>query len=221
LLFGAPGAEVHFCEVHLFPNGAACLHRLSENMEEVLRDRPFYRNSGGGVTISGGEPLQRWEFVSELCETLRRSGVHTVLETAGYAPWKHLERVLRHVDLVLYDAKHLEPEKHLEGTGVDNRLILENLRRTAEKTASTIWIRVPLIAGYNDSPNHIRRLALLAREVGAEKISLLPYHEGGKSKCEQIGRTYPLPDARAPTEEHIKELRKIITELGVKATTGH
>ena len=209
MLFGAPGAEVHFCEVHLFPNGAACLHRLSENMEEVLRDRPFYRNSGGGVTISGGEPLQQWEFVSELCETLRRSGVHTVLETAGYAPWKHLERVLRHVDLVLYDVKHLEPEKHLEGTGVDNRLILENLRRTAEKTAATIWIRVPLIAGYNNSPSHIRRLTLLAREMGAEKISLLPYHEGGKSKCERIGRTYPLPDARAPTEEHIKELRKL------------
>jgi pyruvate formate lyase activating enzyme len=192
---------------------------VEEILDEVLRDRPFYRNSGGGVTVSGGEPLLQWEFVSELCETFKENQLHTALETSGFAPWKNLEKILEHVDLVLYDVKHLDPEKHREGTGLDNELILENLHRAAKKTA--VWIRMPLIAGYNDSKKHITNLAFLAKEIRAEKISLLPYHEGGKSKCEQIGKIYPIPDAKAPSEEYVKELQKLITELGVEATIGH
>ncbi len=192
---------------------------IEEILEEVLRDKPFYRNSGGGVTVSGGEPLLQWEFVSELCKTFKENQLHTALETSGLIPWKNFERVLEYVDLVLYDVKHLDPEKHLKGTGVDNKLILENLHRAAKK--ATIWIRTPLIASYNDSKSHFRNLVSLAKEIGAEKISLLPYHEGGKSKCEQIGKIYPVPDAKAPPEEYIDELIKMIKESGVKATIGH
>jgi pyruvate formate lyase activating enzyme len=192
---------------------------IEEILEEVSRDKPFYRNSGGGVTVSGGEPLLQWVFVSELCKTFKENQLHTALETSGLIPWKNFVKVLEYVDLVLYDVKHLDPEKHLKGTGVDNNLILENLHRAAKK--ATIWIRTPLIAGYNDSTSHIRNLVSLAKEIGAEKISLLPYHEGGKSKCEQIGKIYPVPDAKAPPEEYINELIKMIKESGVKATIGH
>ncbi|MEM2133701.1 MAG: glycyl-radical enzyme activating protein [Candidatus Freyarchaeota archaeon] len=192
---------------------------VGEVLGEVLRDVPFYKNSGGGVTVSGGEPLLQWEFVSELCRTFRENKLHTALETCGFAPWKNFERVLEHVDLVLYDVKHLDPVKHREGTGVDNEIILGNLHKAAKKRP--VWIRVPLIAGYNDSKEHIKSLVDLAREVDAKKISLLPYHEGGKSKCEQIGKAYPIPDAKAPPEEYVKELEKYITELGVEATIGH
>ena len=192
---------------------------IEEILDEVLRDMPFYKNSGGGVTVSGGEPLLQWEFVPELCKTFKENQLHTALETSGFAPWKNFEKVLEHVDLVLYDVKHLDPEKHHEGTGVDNKLLLENLHRAAKKTA--IWIRMPLISGYNDSTEHIRNLVSLAKENGAEKISLLPYHEGGKSKCEQIGKIYPIPEAKAPSEEYVKELKNLITESGIEATIGH
>lgn len=192
---------------------------IGEILEEVLKDRPFYKNSGGGVTVSGGEPLSQWEFVCELCKAFKENQLHVALETSGFAPWKYFEKVLEYVDLVLYDVKHLDPVKHLEGTGVDNGLILENLRRAAKK--AKIWVRMPLIAGYNDSPDHITNLVSLAKEIGAEKISLLPYHEGGKSKCEQIGKIYPIPEAKAPSEESIKEIQGLITKLGIEATIGY
>ena len=127
--------------------------------------------------------------------------------------------VLKHVDLVLYDIKHMDPEKHREGTGMNNKLILENLRKVSGR--AKIWIRMPLIADYNDSLENITNVVNLAKEVGAEKISLLPYHEGGKSKCEQIGRKYPMPEAKSPSEDKIKQLQKLIDSLGMKATIGN
>ncbi|MBN2397686.1 MAG: glycyl-radical enzyme activating protein [Deltaproteobacteria bacterium] len=196
------------------------LHRCGEYrevrevLEEVLRDRPFYRNSGGGVTVSGGEPLSQSEFVVRLLKACREEGLHTAIDTTGHAPWPKIREAVSCADLILWDVKHLDPGEHERTTGVDNRLILENLERAAGLTR--IWLRVPLIAGFNDSVEHIGSVAALARKIGAEKVSLLSYHEGGRSKSRQIGVRYQFPDAQAPAEKQVDLLRGIIEKEGLQ-----
>jgi len=193
--------------------------RVAEVLDEIRKDEPFYKNSGGGVTISGGESLGQSKFVMELLKECKREGLHTVLDTSGYAPWREMEALLPFVDLILFDLKHLDSEKHKKTTGVGNEIILENLEKAAK--ISKIWLRIPLIAGLNDSAKHIRGIAILGKTLGAQKISLLPYHEGGKSKSEQLGVPYPLPDAKAPGEKHINKLKGMIEGEGLKVSIGN
>jgi len=201
------------------------LHRCGEEMtvqtvlDEVLSDRLFYKNSGGGVTVSGGEPLLQSEFVAELLRSCKQEGLHTAIDTTGYVAWQNIQAVLSSVDLFLWDIKHLDPMEHKRTTGVGNRLILENLRRASE--FARIWLRVPLIDGFNDSEDHIKQVIDLAMETGAEKISLLPYHEGGRSKNEQIGRSYPFFGAQAPTDGNVARLRELITRNGIEVGIGN
>jgi pyruvate formate lyase activating enzyme len=187
-------------------------------LEEVLKDEAFYRNSGGGVTLSGGEPLTQGEFVTRLLELCKKEGLHTTLDTTAYASWSVMQEVLRHVDLVLFDLKHLDNEEHERTTGVPNHVILENLERAAAQTK--IWLRIPLISGFNDSEEHIGRIANLGKTHGAEKISLLSYHEGGKTKCEQIGLPYRHSDGSAPSEDHLQRLIEVIEHAGLTASSG-
>jgi pyruvate formate lyase activating enzyme len=191
---------------------------VEEVVAEVVRDRPFYETSNGGVTISGGEALSQAGFLLALLEALKQEKLHTALDTSGFAPGEVLEAVLPLVDLLLYDIKHLDSRAHRSGTGVRNELILENLRMASKN--SRIWLRVPLISGYNDSGEHVRELAALAREVGAEKISLLPYHEGGESKSRQIGKPYEFEEGRAPDPERLALLKEWIEREGVVASIG-
>jgi pyruvate formate lyase activating enzyme len=183
---------------------------------EVVRDRPFYETSKGGVTISGGEALSQRDFLLALLTALKDEALHTVLDTAGFAPWQDLEAVLPLVDLLLWDIKHLEPEAHRRMTGVCNEQILENLSRASQSTP--VWLRVPLIAGFNDSEMHLCGLVELARKVRAERISLLPYHEGGESKCRQIGRPYEFNEGRAPEEGRVIMLKQLIERAGLAAS---
>ena len=192
--------------------------RVAEVLDEIRKDKPFYKNSGGGVTVSGGESLAQGKFVLELLKECKREGLNTVLDTSGYAPWREMEALLPFVDLILFDVKHLDSEKHKRTTGVGNEIILENLEKAAK--ISKIWLRIPLIAGLNDSAGHIRRIATLGKALGAQKISLLPYHEGGKSKCDQLGVPYPLPDAKAPGERHINKLKGVIEGEGLQVSIG-
>lgn len=187
-------------------------------LDEVLQDKLFYKNSGGGVTISGGEPLSQTAFVSDLLAECKKEGLHTALETTGHGKWKEMQEVLRFVDLVLFDIKHLDPEKHQSMTGVKNNLILDNVRRAAEQTR--VWLRVPLIAGFNDSEEHIKQIAVLGKEINTEKISLLPYHEGGKSKCGQLGVPYGFPNGKAPDEKQIDRLKSIIEKSGLTVSVS-
>ena len=191
---------------------------VKEVFDEVIRDKPFYKNSGGGVTVSGGEALSQSEFVTELLEMSKKDGLHTALDTTGYAPWEKMEKVLDFVDLVLFDIKHLDSREHKRTTGFGNELILENLKKTSR--LKSIWLRMPLIRGFNDSEAYIKNIVLLGKRIGAEKISLLPYHEGGKSKCEQLGRSYVFTGAAAPDDEHIDSLKQIVETLGIKASIG-
>ncbi len=192
---------------------------VQEVLDEVLKDEAFYRNSGGGVTVSGGECLSQGKFTLRLLETAKRRGLHTALDTSGYAPWAEMEPILGVADLILFDIKHLNSKEHKRTTGVGNEIILENLKRAAE--VRKIWLRIPLIAGFNDSSNHIKRVTALGKNIGAQKISLLPYHEGGKSKSEQLGRPYPLPDGKAPVEKRIGGLKRIIEREGLRVSIGN
>ncbi len=185
-------------------------------IHEVEKDRLFYRNSGGGVTISGGEPLFQPDFLLELLAALRLQGMHTALDTCGYCEADLLSLVLPEVDLFLFDVKHLDACKHREFTGADNRCILENLRYVA--AGARTWVRVPVIPGFNDSPEDIGAIADFAREIGAEKVSLLPYHEGGLAKHAQIGSAACSLHIDVPEESAMSSLCAAVETRGITVT---
>jgi len=204
------------------PNGAidvvGTYMTIEEVMKEIESDKLFYQKSGGGVTMSGGESLLQWEFVCHLLMLCKEKGIHTAVETCGYAPWEKLEKVLQYTDLVLFDLKHIDPELHRRGTGKSNKLILDNARGTASRVRT--WVRIPLISGYNDSKEVLTKMAEFAVQIGAEKVSLLPYHEWGKEKYASTGRRYSMSIQRATSEE-IQEHKKVVEAVGIKVTTGN
>jgi pyruvate formate lyase activating enzyme len=155
----------------------------------LLKDRAFYDHTGGGVTISGGEPLLQHEFLTPLIRGLHREGIHIALDTTGYAPWQIFEGVLSWVDLLLFDVKHLDAEKHRKIIGVDNTLILDNLKRCSG--LCEIWLRIPLIPGFNDDVGFADAAVELAHSIGARRCCFLPFHRWGEHKYERLGLANP------------------------------
>jgi pyruvate formate lyase activating enzyme len=175
-------------------------------MAEIDRDRPFYDESGGGATFSGGEPLLQPEFLLELLQACRAGGIHTVLDTCGYAPWAVLDRILPYVDLFLYDIKTLDDRRHRALTGVSNERIVRNLR-ALDAHGTAIVVRVPVIPGVNDGAGELRAIGALAAELpSVARIELLPYHRIGVEKYGRIAREYSLPEVRPPSQEQIAAL---------------
>ena len=188
---------------------------VDEVMEEVLRDRIFYENSGGGVTVSGGEPLAQPEFTRALLEEARDEGVHTALDTSGYAPWRVLEEVLKFTDLVLYDLKQMNSGVHRALTGVPNELIVENLRRL-DGHGIPLWIRIPLIPGRNDGDANFHAMGeLLSGLENVERVEILGYHRLAESKYERAGMEYTLRGLEPPTEDEIASRRRILISYGL------
>jgi len=194
---------------------------IEEAVHECCQDEPFYKNSDGGVTLSGGEPLFQPEFTLQFLKACKEKGLHTALDTCGYAPWEVFEEILAYTDLVLYDVKHLDPEMHLRGTGVESGLILNNLRKTADSGQARVWIRIPLIPGYNDSEEHVQAVANLLAEMSVEKISLLDYHEWGKPKYGFLGKDYPFEGGVSKDPERLERLKGIMEGPGRSVTIGH
>ncbi|MBI4763877.1 MAG: glycyl-radical enzyme activating protein [Deltaproteobacteria bacterium] len=191
---------------------------VDQVMIEILKDELFFNRSGGGVTVSGGEPLSQGPFILELLKACKERGLHTALDTSGYGSWSVLENLLEYLDLVLFDIKHMDSRAHIQGTGKSNALPLSNLRRIPRNV--NVWIRLPLIPGYNDSPENLDRLIALAREVGAEKISLLPFNRYGDGKYLNLGRKIPLPDLHPSGKEKIKEIKTILERSGLPVGIG-
>ncbi len=187
-----------------------------EVVEEVEKDRVFYENSGGGATISGGEALGQHAFLEELLLLLKKKEIHRTLDTTGHAPASVITKIIPLVDLVPVDLRHLESDRHNAGTGLGNELILKNLKTIA--THVKTWIRIPLIAGYNDSIEHITKVAELGASLKIDKVSFLPYHEGGISKITQIGMKDTNYKATAPDDEHLDTLLGIMKKHHIKAT---
>jgi pyruvate formate lyase activating enzyme len=159
---------------------------VDQIMDEVRRDAPFYRRSGGGVTFSGGEPLTQPEFLLACLRRARRWGYHTVLETCGHVHWDDLRRAAALTDLFLYDLKQLDSARHEELTGVGNELILENLERLLE-TGVEVNVRMPVIPGANDDPESVRALGeFVSAHPDIRRVDLLPYHPLGLHKYEAL-----------------------------------
>jgi pyruvate formate lyase activating enzyme len=192
---------------------------VADVLAEVERDRVFYARSGGGVTLSGGEPLHQPEFTRALLRACRLSGLHTALETSGHAEWEALQSMLPDLDLLLYDVKHTDPRKHEALTGVPNEKVLENLRRAVWTGVSTI-IRVPVIPGVNDEADEFRALAGILREIGSiRQIDLLPYHRLGEATYARLGKEYALV-LPLPSEDHMQSLVALLRSEGFVVTLG-
>lgn len=161
---------------------------VDEVIAEVLKDRVFYQNSGGGLTLSGGEPLAHFDFTAALLKAAKKAGVHTAVETCGFASWKSMQELLPLVDLWLWDVKTI-PEKHEELTGVPAEPILANLKQLDQSGASIV-LRCPLVPGVNDSDAELRHIAKLANaHPHVQRIDLEPYHPMGEGKERKLGRT--------------------------------
>lgn len=168
-------------------------------LTEIEKDLLFYDQSGGGVTISGGEPLAQAPFTISLLTECQERRIHTAVDTCGHGEWKDLKRVARVTDLFLYDVKHMDSVRHQELTGVSNERILDNLRRL-DNEGRTLWIRYPVIPDLNDADEDVAALGEFVSRLKAVKaIHLLPFHRGGERKLERLGRpSHPLPTERDP-----------------------
>ena len=164
-------------------------YELEELVEILLRDRLFYKTSGGGVTLSGGEPTGQLDFIASLLRRLKQEGIHTAIETNGSFQWDEFEaKCLDYLDLILFDVKIAEADQHRRVIGVDNTPILENLARLLSLRKKDVLPRIPLIPGYTATEENISRLASLFQDLGVSRCSLLPYHPYGLSKAARIGR---------------------------------
>jgi pyruvate formate lyase activating enzyme len=183
---------------------------VEEVIEEVKKDMPFYENSGGGVTLSGGEPAMQSEFCIAVLRESKKAGMHTALDTSGYVKWDILSRILEYVDLVLYDVKHMDPLKHKEYTGLSNRLILSNLRKL-DKLGIPIEIRMPMIPGVNDYEGNLAAVSGFLSEMrNIGRVKLLPYHRLGEGKYERLDMKYKLKSLEPPDKARIEKLAEFM-----------
>lgn len=193
---------------------------VADVLQVVLKDRAFYRNSGGGITLSGGEPTAQADFARALLAACRRQGLDTAMETCGQTSFPLLAGLAEYLDLILYDLKHMDREAHRQLTGAPNDLILENLTRLGA-LGVPVLVRVPVIPGHNDDPANLKATAAFAAGVpSVQAVELLPYHNYGTGKYPRCGRAYPLTDLPLPTRERMRELAAIIESEGVPCRVG-
>jgi pyruvate formate lyase activating enzyme len=193
---------------------------VDEVLAEVEKDRPFYQNSGGGMTLSGGEPLAQSDFVEALLAAAHAAGLHNAVDTCGYVPWSHFERVLPYTDLFLFDVKCASAERHRIATGCDNALIQDNLRRLSQAGAN-LQIRVPTVPGYNASVSEVEAIGRLVADLDpVPPVELLRYHRLGEGKYETLGLDCPLVIETPPGNDIMQELCAAVEKQGVRCTVG-
>ena len=203
------------------------LMSIPELMKIIVEDRSFYQKTGGGVTLSGGEVMLQWELAAMLLEECQKAKINTCVESALHCPPEHMEAVYQYTDLVIADIKHMDPEKHREITGADNKLILQNIKRTVE-LGKKLVIRTPVVMGYNADEENIRATGAFIRdELGGRIVQyqLLPYRKMGTEKYDSLGLPYPMGDYEPPErtvwEENLLRLADLlVTEYGLPAVAG-
>lgn len=213
-----------------FPCAGACpsgaLSPTGEWMEQdmllkqLLRDRSHYRHTKGGVTFSGGEPLLQAQALRQIMSHYDLEGISRAVDTAGNVPWKNFSEVIPCTDLFLYDVKCMDAGLHQKGTGADNGLIQENLERLCH-TGKSVWIRIPVIPGWNDKGREMEAIARRLRQLsdlpqcGIERIQLLPFHRFGREKYLRLGWEYPAGSLTPPSGEKMKEFLSLFQEMGL------
>ena len=182
-----------------------------ELFAEVSKDRPFYEDSGGGITISGGEPLLQIDFVERFCARCRKAGLSVTVETCGAVPFDSFQRILPFVDLILYDVKAIDPSLHESWTGAGNAAILSNLEKLRRSEISVIP-RVPIVPKHTALVSHL--------EDFFPEVHLLPYHRWGESKRELVDSPQPSLDLEPPDDEEMKAIGKIFEDKGIAVRIG-
>ena len=192
---------------------------VDEVFNIVKTDEQYYRTSGGGVTIGGGEPTFQAAFTLAIVRKCRENYIHTAIDTCGYTHTEDGLKILEEADLLLYDLKHIDPIEHQKYTGVSNELIISNLEKM-NNIGKSIIIRIPLIPGYNDSSENIQASAeFLSGLKSVERVDLLAYHIFGKIKYEQLGRKYPL-NVLSLSDEHLNNIKQTFENYGLKVQLG-
>ena len=191
-------------------------HSIDELVKKAARDKLFYEQSGGGVTLSGGEVMvQDMDYVEELCRRLHEQGIRIFIDTSGHCPYENFKRILPYTDIFLYDIKAMDPAVHKKFIGVDNALILENLKRLSDDGAG-IYIRIPVVGGVNANDGFFNALIDFMKQnnIHVKEISLLPYHDFGKGKYANLGRVYEEDLMWAPTPEEMGHFKALLGEAG-------
>ncbi|MBQ7475234.1 MAG: glycyl-radical enzyme activating protein [Clostridia bacterium] len=221
-LFDRTGCVKCFRCVDACPAGALLRagreYTVDEVMETVEKDRPYYENSGGGLTVSGGEPLLQWEFTLALLKEARARGIDTAIETSGFAPSEVIKAISSYVDVFLFDYKVTDPGDHEKYTGVPRAPILENLRLLNEEGRRVV-LRCPIIPGVNDDDGHFDAIAELSRELDSVfRVDLEPYHELGTAKYPKFGKEASF-SAEPPAKERMEEIKRYVQDRTPKRVT--
>ena len=202
------------------PSKALSLVGQKRSVEDVLnvcmQDFPFYQESGGGVTLSGGEPLMQPDDAMILLDALKAQGVHTAIETAGYVEPEIFTRVCSKADLLLFDIKHWDTAQHMVGTGVDNQIILVNLHRTLAM-GKDFLVRIPVIPGYNDASSDAEAFSKFLRKFDLNRVQLLPFHQLGEKKYEMLNMPYAYTDVRSLEPKDLDNYINILRLNGLEA----
>jgi pyruvate formate lyase activating enzyme len=188
---------------------------VAQVMKEIERDVPFFDQSRGGVTFSGGEPLLQRKFLAEVLKACRAHDIHTVVDTSGFASWEVFESIRGDVNLFLYDLKLMDEERHKRYTGVSNQLILSNLRNLDEVGACCV-VRIPLVPGVNDDEANLRKSGEFLSELkNLVAVDLMGYHDIAQGKYESLGMEYRLPGTKVPSAENLHEAARMLEGFGL------
>jgi pyruvate formate lyase activating enzyme len=194
-----------------------------EDILEILeKDRVFIKQSGGGVTFSGGEPMLQFEFLLQVLKCCKTNGYHTAIDTSGHSDYENYKMIIPFTDLFLFDLKHLDNEKHIEMTGRENTEILNNYHFLLE-SGKDLMIRIPIIPGYNDDIDHLEKLRRFITKTKTNcvtKINLLPYHKIGSSKYRRFNLPYSMDKVKQPSSERMRELKEFFSGTGIKVKIG-
>jgi pyruvate formate lyase activating enzyme len=193
---------------------------VEDILKEIEKDRIFFEQSGGGVTLTGGEPLSQPEFAEALIDSLHMKGIQVALDTSGYAPAETFLRLTKKSDLVLFDLKMMDGEGHKKYTGASNEIILKNLK-AIDESAIPVWIRVPLIPGVNDDGKNFEKMADFLLELKSVKmINILPYHKGGVEKFKRLGKDNEFKVYEPPSREKVDSVINFFKQKGFKVRQG-
>jgi pyruvate formate lyase activating enzyme len=195
---------------------------VEQVIKKVLPYKPFFDNSDrGGVTLSGGEPAFQPEFTSKLLQAFQEKGIHTALETCGCISYETLKKIVQNVDVLIYDIKHMDDAAHTKGTGRSNRLILDNLSRLCKEDNKEIIVHVPLVPGFNDDEENIRKTAEFVKSLKTiKKIDLLPFNDLAAEKYTAMGLNWEYDKTKQQLPEHLKKLKEIVESYGLEVTLG-
>lgn len=197
-------------------------YSVEDILEIIDKEKVFFKQSKGGITFSGGEPMLQVEFLLEALKGCKENGYHTAVDTSGYSSVDNYRSIIPFTDLFLFDIKHLDEAKHIESTGVSNTGIIENYRHLLE-SGKDIMVRIPVIPGFNDDTDHLERLKNFissTKTASLKRINLLPFHKTGSSKYKKFNFPYLMEGIIPPDEEKMQKIKELFMETGIKVKIG-